>query len=456
MRVGARDAVVTGIGTTNPLGGDAASTWQALREGRCAVTSLPEGWAARWGVEALPVSVAAALAVDPAGLLTARELRRLDRASQCALIAAREAWAQAFPGSSTPTPAAAGPSSGQDPARGEAAGEAAQPRDEPAAAAQPQPGSRPDPERLAVVISPGMGPVLSVMEAWDTLRERGPRRVLPTSIPALMPNAPAATVGIELGARAGIHAPVSACASGAEAIAYGRELIGSGRADVVVAGGTDAALHPMTVAAFAAMHALSRRGEPTASRPFAPDRDGFVLGEGAGVVVLESAEHAASRGAQVLAVLAGASVRADAYDVARPDPAGTQQERALREAIAGAGLEPEDIGHVNAHATSTPAGDRVEAQVLARTVPGAAVSATKSATGHLLGGAGGLEAVLAVLTLVHGWMPPTLQPAGVDPEVAALGLDIVGAGGREATRLRAVASTSFGFGGHDVALVLRR
>ena len=314
------------------------------------------------------------------------------------------------------------------------------------------------PQRLAVSVSPGMGPVLSVMEAWDTLRDKGPRRVLPTAVPALMPNAPAAAVGIELGAHGGIHAPVSACASGAEAIAYGADLITLGRADVVVAGGTDAALHPMTVAAFGAMRALStRNADPqTASRPFAPDRDGFVLGEGAGILVLERAGHAIARGARVLAVLAGSGVTADAYDVARPEPSGAEQERALRLAVERADLGADAVGHVNAHATSTPAGDVVEAGVLARTVPSAAVSATKSATGHLLGGAGGLEAVLTVMALRERWAPPTLLPAGVDPELTQLGLDVVGPQGRDLPRLTAAASTSFGFGGHNVALVFTR
>ena len=407
-----RTAVVTGLGTTNPLAGDVTGTWQALRASRTAVRAIDEDWAEAL---ALPVRVAAPLAVEPATVLTPRELRRLDRASQCALLAAREAWAQA-------------------------GGEAL--------------AARVGAERLAVSLSPGMGPVLSVMEAWDTLRQRGPRRVLPTAVPALMPNAPAATVGIELGARAGIHAPVSACASGAEAIAYAADLIALDRADVVVAGGTDAALHPMTVAAFAAMRALSTRNDDpaTASRPFAADRDGFVLGEGAGVLVLEAAGHAAARGARVLAVLAGAGVSADAYDVARPEPSGAQQERALRLALERGGINPAEVGHVNAHATSTPAGDVVEAQVLSRTVPSAAVSATKSATGHLLGGAGGLEAVLAVMALVEGWLPPTLLPEGIDPQVVATGLDVVGPGGRQAPGVRVAVSTSFGFGGHDVAL----
>lgn len=402
--------VVTGLGTTNPLGGDLAATWRALRAGRCAVRLLDEPWAEE---HRLAVRVAAPLARDAGGPLTPRERRRLDRASQCALLAAREAWAHA--------------------------------------------GSpEVDGQRLSVSVSPGMGLVRSVIDTWETLRGRGPRRVLPTAVPALMPNAPAAAVGIELGARGGIHAPVSACASGAEAIAYGADLIALGRADVVVAGGTDAALHPVTVAAFAAMRALSTRADVTASRPFAPDRDGFVLGEGAGVLVLESAAHAAGRGAGVLAVLAGAGVTADAFDAARPEPGGAQQERALRLALERAGVEPEEVGHVNAHATSTPLGDLVEARVLARTVPGAAVSATKSLTGHLLGGAGGLEAALTVMALVEGWVPGTALPGGVDPVIADLGLDVVAPGGRAAPNLRAAVSTSFGFGGHDVALAFTR
>ena len=399
------DVVVTGLGTVNPLGADIESTWSALHEGTCAVRTLEHEW-----VEShdLPVRIGAPLAVDPAEMLPPRQLRRLDRASQCALLAARQAWEQA---------------------------------------GAPQ-----------VSVSPGMGPVLSVMEAWDALRDKGPRRVLPTAVPALMPNAPAAAVGIELGAHGGIHAPVSACASGAEAIAYGADLITLRRADVVVAGGTDAALHPMTVAAFGAMRALStRNADPqTASRPFAPDRDGFVLGEGAGILVLERAEHAIARGARVLAVLAGSGVTADAYDVARPEPSGAEQERALQLALERAGLDPSSVGHVNAHATSTPAGDIVEAGVLARTVPNAAVSATKSATGHLLGGAGGLEAVLTVMALQARWAPPTLLPAGVDPELAQLGLDVVGPQGRDLPQLTTAASTSFGFGGHNVALVFAR
>ena len=406
------DVVVTGLGTINPLGGDAASTWAALHAGTCAIRALEPSWVDDYE---LPVRIGAPLAIDPAEMLSPRQMRRLDRASQCALLAARQAWEQAGP---------------------------------------PQVA----PQRLAVSVSPGMGPVLSVMEAWDALRVKGPRRVLPTAVPALMPNAPAAAVGIELGARAGIHAPVAACASGAEAIAYGADLIALGRADVVVAGGTDAALHPMTVAAFGAMRALSTRNDDpaTASRPFAPDRDGFVLGEGAGILVLERAEHAMARRARVLAVLAGSGITADAHDVARPEPSGAEQERALLLALERAGLDAGAIGHVNAHATSTPAGDVVEAGVLARAVPEASVSATKSSTGHLLGGAGGLEAVLTVMALRERWAPPTLLPAGVDPELAGLGLDIVGPQGRDLPELEAAASTSFGFGGHNVALVFTR
>ncbi|SHE25980.1 beta-ketoacyl-[acyl-carrier-protein] synthase family protein [Actinomyces glycerinitolerans] len=405
-----RAVVVTGLGSTNPLAGDAPGTWRELHAGHSAVRPLDAGWAGD-----LPVRIAAPLAVDPATQLSARQRRRLDRSSQCALVAAHEAWS---------------------------------------AAGAPEA----DPERLAVSVSPGIGPVLSVMGAWDALREQGPRRVPPTAIPALMPNAPAAAVGLELGARAGVHAPVSACASGAEAIAYGADLIALGRADVVVAGGTDAALHPMVMAAFAAMRALSTRNDAPAgaSRPFAPDRDGFVLGEGAGMLVLEAAEHAAARGARALAVLAGSAVTADAYDAVRPEPGGAQQERALRLALQRAGLEAAQVGHVNAHATSTPAGDAVEAAVLARTVPGAGVSATKSVTGHLLGGAGGLEAVLTVMALYERRLPPTLLPGGIDPAITGLGLDVVGPEGRDAPGLEAAVSTSFGFGGHNVALAFTR
>ena len=380
------DVVVTGLGTINPLGGDAASTWAALHAGTCAIRALEPSWVDDYE---LPVRIGAPLAIDPAEMLSPRQMRRLDRASQCALLAARQAWEQAGP---------------------------------------PQVA----PQRLAVSVSPGMGPVLSVMEAWDALRVKGPRRVLPTAVPALMPNAPAA--------------------------AYGADLIALGRADVVVAGGTDAALHPMTVAAFGAMRALSTRNDDpaTASRPFAPDRDGFVLGEGAGILVLERAEHAMARRARVLAVLAGSGITADAHDVARPEPSGAEQERALLLALERAGLDAGAIGHVNAHATSTPAGDVVEAGVLARAVPEASVSATKSSTGHLLGGAGGLEAVLTVMALRERWAPPTLLPAGVDPELAGLGLDVVGPQGRDLPELEAAASTSFGFGGHNVALVFTR
>ena len=406
------EVVITGLGATTPLGGNVASTWEALRSGECAVRPIGQEWAEEMG---LPVRIAAPLAVEPADVLSPKELRRLDRSSQLALIASREAWAQA--------------------------------------------GSpEVDGERLAVSIAPGMGPVLSVMEAWDALRERGPRRVAPTAVPALMPNAPAVAVGIELGARAGIHSPVAACASGAEAIAHGADLISLGRADMVLAGGTDAALHPMTVAAFAAMRALSTRNDDPAgaSRPLAADRDGFVLGEGAGVLILESAEHATARGAEPLAVLAGAGVSADAYDVARPEPSGVEQERALRMALGRAGIEAGSVAHVNAHATSTPVGDVVEAEMLARVVPKAAVSATKSATGHLLGGAGGLEAVLTVLALGCSWAPPTLLPSGLDERVVELGLNVVGPGGQDLAGAPAAVSTSFGFGGHNVALVFTR
>lgn len=398
--------VVTGLGTINPLGVDVEQTWAGARAGRCAISALEAPWVDEYG---LAVRVAGQLPTPTSELLSAREVRRLDPATQCALIAARQAWAQAF-------------------------GSTAQV----------------EPERLAVSFSPGMGCVTTVMEAWDTLRTKGPRRVAPTTVPALMPNAPAATLAMEFTARAGAHAPVSACASGAEAVSYGADLIRLGRADVVVAGGCDDALHPLTVAAFAAMRALSTNPDPAgACRPFASDRDGFVLGQGAGSLVLEAESYAKARGAKILAYLDGSAVTCDAYDVARPMADGHCQEQALRQAIAQAGISPAQVGHVNAHATSTPAGDGVEAAMLARVVPQAAVSATKSMTGHLLGGAGGLEAVLTVLALAEQWAPPTLMPGELE---AQTDIDVVGPQGRQ-LKTQAAASTSFGFGGHNVALV---
>ncbi len=404
------NVVVTGLGAITPVGADVASTWDALLAGRSGVTKLTDDWA-----QELPTRIAAWAAADPATLVDRVQARRLDRCEMFALIAAREAWADA---------------------------------------GQPEV----DPERLGVVVSSGIGGIASTLKAYDTLKEKGWSRLSPYTVPMLMPNGSAGWISIELGARAGVHTTVSACASGAEAIGYGMEMIRSGRADVVLAGGTEAAIMQLNIAAFAAMRALSTRNdEPErASRPFDKARDGFVLGEGAGMVVLESAEHAARRGATVHAVAAGVGYSADAHHIAQPEPDGTGVILAIRRVLADAGLSPEQVVHVNAHATSTPAGDVVECEAIATALGDAAagvvVSATKSMTGHLLGGAGAVESVAAILALRERVAPPTINLE--DPEHDA-GVHIA----TEATKLQprgsgpmAVLNNSFGFGGHNVAL----
>ncbi|MDX6224253.1 MAG: 3-oxoacyl-[acyl-carrier-protein] synthase [Frankiales bacterium] len=401
-----RTVVVTGLGATTPLGGDVASTWAGLLAGNSGVRALTEEWAAE-----LPARIAAPAAVDPSEVLDRVEARTLDRSQQLALIAAREAWKDA--------------------------------------------GSpEVDPEGLAVVVASGIGGVITLLNAYDTLNEKGPRRVSPHTVPMLMPNGPAATVALELGARAGVHTPVSACASGAEAISLAMDLIRLGRADVVVAGGTEAAVNVLPMAAFAAMRALSTRNEePTrASRPYDKGRDGFVLGEGAGIVVLESAAHAAKRGATIHGIAAGSGITSDAHHVAAPDPAGTGAARAMGLALKDAGLTAADVVHLNAHATSTPVGDVAEALAV-RTVLGehtahVAVTATKSMTGHLLGAAGAVEAIATILALKHRLSPATANLDDPDDDVQ---LDVVRVDPRPLSPGAAL-SNSFGFGGHNVAL----
>ena len=402
--------VVTGLGATTPLGGDIGSTWSAMLAGRSGVERLTDSWVAN-----LPVQIAAPAAVDPATVLGRVAARRMDRCEQFAVVAARQAWHDAG-------------------------------------------AQQTEPDRLGVAFSTGVGGLTSTLNTYDTLREQGWRRVSPFSVPMLMPNGSAGWISLELRARAGAHAPSSACASGAEAIGYGIEMIRSGRADVVVAGGTEAPIHALHVASFAAMRALStRNAEPErASRPFDKGRDGFVLGEGAAAVVLESAEHAARRGAQVIAVAAGAGYSADAHHIAQPEPDGIGAAAAMRHALADAGVAPEQIVYVNAHATSTPAGDVPEVLAIKREIGDVVISSTKSMTGHLIGGAGALEAVAAICALRDSVAPPTINLENLDDEIADTGADI-------ATEPRAlhysghgptaVLNNSFGFGGHNVALV---
>ncbi|MFJ8647984.1 beta-ketoacyl-[acyl-carrier-protein] synthase family protein [Streptomyces sp. NPDC093546] len=396
------DVVVTGLGATTPLGGDAAATWAGMLAGRSGIRPIEEEWAA-----GLPVRIAGRLAVEPTEVLDRVQARRLDRCEQVALVAAREAWADAG-------------------------------------------APEVEPERLAVVVGTGTGGALTMLGQDDVLEASGVRRVSPHTVPMLMANGPAAWVSIELGARGGAHTPVSACASGAEAIAMGLDLIRLGRADVVVAGGAEACVCPLTLAGFAQARAHSTRNDAPerASRPFDVDRDGFVIGEGAGVVVLERADFAAARAARAHAALAGAGVTSDAYHITAAHPEG--QVRAMRLALAAAGLSPLDIGHVSAHATSTPKGDLAEAQSVAEAVgTHAAVTATKSMTGHLFGAAGAVGALAAILAVRDGVVPPTVNVETLDPEVK---LDVVTGAPRRGP-VGAALTNAFGFGGHNASLV---
>ncbi|MET8703603.1 beta-ketoacyl-[acyl-carrier-protein] synthase family protein [Kitasatospora sp. NPDC058032] len=394
--------LVTGLGATTPLGGDVPSTWSAMLAGQGGIRPIEADWAA-----GLPIRIAGQLAVEPSEVLDRVQARRLDRCEQVALIAAREAWADAG-------------------------------------------APEVDGERLAVVIGTGTGGALTMLGQDDVLEASGVRKVSPHTVPMLMANGPAAWVSIELGARAGAHTPVSACASGAEAIALGLDLIRLGRADVVVAGGAEACVCPLPLAGFAQARAHSlRNDEPgRASRPFDVDRDGFVIGEGAAVVVLERAGFAAARRARAHAALAGAAVTSDAHHITAAAAEG--QVRAMRRAIAEAGLSPLDIALVHAHATSTQLGDLVEAESVTAAI-GAhpLVTATKSMTGHLFGAAGALGALATVLALRDGAVPPTRNLERQDPAVK---LDVV-AGAARRGPLGAALTNAFGFGGHNASLV---
>jgi len=404
--------VVTGMGATTPLGGSITETWDGILAGRSGARPIDADWVTKYE---LPVTFAAQIAVPPAEVLARHETKRLDPSSQYALIASRAAWEDAG-------------------------------------------APEIDPERLGVVMGSGIGGVWTLLDQWDVLREKGPRRVYPLAVPMLMPNGPAAAVSLALGARAGAHTPVSACASGAEGMAYAAEMIRSGRADVVVAGGAEAAIHALPIAGFAAMQALSTRNdEPEkASRPYDTGRDGFVLGEGAAVIVLESEEHAKARGAQIYAVLAGIGMSADAHHITAPEPNGAGASRAMKQAVESAGLSLDDIAHINAHATSTPVGDVAEANAIVRAfgeelAGGIPVSGTKSMTGHLLGAAGALEALLTILSVRDRVAPATINLDDLDP---AIPLDVVHGEHRKLPDGDVAAmDNSFGFGGHNVALV---
>ena len=298
-----------------------------------------------------------------------------------------------------------------------------------------------------------------MISAYETLRDKGAARVSPHMVTMIMPNGPAAMVGIEVGARAGVHTPVSACASGAEAISYAAKMIEDGRADIVVAGGTEACINGVTMAGFGAMRALSTRNDDpsTASRAYDMDRDGFVMGEGAGILILEEEEHARARGAKIYGRYGGAGLTSDGHHIAQPDPEGAGASRAIQMALEDAEISASDIIHVNAHATSTPQGDFAESVAIRKGLGGQAdhawVSATKSMTGHLLGGAGAVESIFAILALRDRIAPPSINIFNFDP---AIELQVTKDGPVQlpAGDIAAL-NNSFGFGGHDVALVFK-
>ncbi|GAA3602977.1 beta-ketoacyl-[acyl-carrier-protein] synthase family protein [Microlunatus ginsengisoli] len=403
--------VVTGVGATTPLGGDVASTWDAMLAGTSGVSLIEQPWA-----DDLPCRIAAKAAVDPATVLERVEARRLDRVAQLAIVAGTEAWTDAGFGFGDDNPV--------------------------------------DRERLASVVATGIGGLQTLLGQWDIQKDKGVRRVSPLTVPMLMANAAAANLGLRIGAKAGVHTPVSACASSNEALSLAIDIIRLDRADVVLVGGSEGCIHPVTIGAFGQMQAMSRRNdEPErASRPWDVDRDGFVMGEGSAIFVIETLEHAQARGAKIYGELAGAGITADSHDMVQPEPSGAPQARAMKLAMKAAELEPADIVHVNAHATSTPQGDVTEAGSIRQALgdgTAAIVTSTKSMTGHLLGGAGALESLATLLALRNRTVPPTINLDNPEPD---LGIDI-------ADKVRelpegdiAGINNSFGFGGHNVAV----
>jgi 3-oxoacyl-[acyl-carrier-protein] synthase II len=398
--------VVTGIGASSPVGGTAPESWEALLGGASGARTLEYDWVEQYQ---LPVTFAAQAKVRPDTVLERPVAKRLDPASQFAMVAAQEAW--------------------EDAGRPEV-----------------------DPERLGVDFATGIGGVWTLLDAWDTLREKGPRRVMPMTVPMLMPNAAAGNLSLHFGARAYARTVASACASSTESIVNAVEHLRAGLADVVIAGGTESAIHPITVASFASMQALSRRNDDpaTASRPCSVDRDGFVMGEGAGVLILETEEHARARGAKIYAAVVGGGVTADSYHITANDPEGVGAARAVRMALEMADASPDDVTHVNAHATSTPVGDPNEYQALKAVfgsrIEEVPVSATKASTGHLLGGTGALEAIFTVLAIRDRIAPPTINITTQDPAVP---FRISGSPTPLPAGDQLAISNSFGFGGHN-------
>ena len=403
-----RNVVVTALATTTSIAGDVDATWKGLLAGESGIGTL-SGFVDDFD---LPVRIGGTLKVDPDDSLSRVEIRRMSFVERLALTLSRTVWSNA-----------GSPEVDQD--------------------------------RLGVVIGTGLGGGDALIDAVDKLRDGGYRKVSPFVVQMVMPNGPSATVGLELGARAGVLTPVSACSSGSEAIANAHRMIAMGDADIVVTGGVEGRLDAVATASFAMMRALSTRNDDPqgASRPFDKDRDGFVFGEAGALMVLESEEHAKARGATIHARVLGSGITSDGFHIVAPDPEGTGAARAMTRAIETAGLSKSDIGHVNAHATSTPIGDIAEAKAIGAAVGNqAAIYAPKSALGHSIGAVGALEAVLTVLALRDGVIPPTLNLENQDPDID---LDVVKGEARYG-QIDFALNNSFGFGGHNVAIAFGR
>lgn len=407
-----RRVVVTGLGALTPIGKNVSETWTNALAGKSGVVKINQPWS-----NDLAAQMAGLITIDPYDVLDRVSARRMDRSTQLGVIAVKEAWADA--------------------------------------------GSPDiDKERLGVYFGTGIGGLTTVLEQYDILNTRGPDRVNPLTVPMIMPNSAAAMVGLEVGARAGVHSPVSACATSAEAIAGALEMIRNNRADIVVAGGTEACVNRLAIAAFASMRALSTRNdEPQlASRPYDTDRDGFVMGEGAGALILEEEQHALKRGAKIYGVVSGAGMSSDGYHIAAPEPEGAGAARAIKSALLDANAKATDVCHINAHATSTPVGDISEYKAMRSALGDAldnvVVTATKSMTGHLLGGAGAVESVFTIMGLKEGVIPPTINLNNQDPEINVRVVT------KEPFKLPNGANfalnNSFGFGGHNVCIAFSK
>lgn len=405
-----RRVVITGLGAITPIGKNVNETWDNALNGISGIELINQSWS-----ENLNTKIAGLVKVDPLEVLDKVQARRMDRSSQLGVMAVKEAWKDC---------------------------------------GEPEI----DKEKLGVFFGSGIGGLSTVLEQYEVLKQRGPDRVNPMTVPMIMPNSAAAMVGLEVQARAGVHSPVSACATSAEAIAGGLEMIRQNKADIVISGGTEACVVQLAIAAFSSMRALSTRNdEPSkASRPYDVARDGFVMSEGSGALILEEEQHALKRGAKIYGVLMGAGISSDGYHIAAPEPEGKGASRAIASALIDAEVKAENVCHVNAHATSTPVGDIAEYKALqsalGNNLENIIVTATKSITGHLLGGAGAVESIFTILALKNKLVPPTLNLENKDEVInlnvynEKMNLDSAG---------RVALNNSFGFGGHNVCLAFK-